>query len=407
MKSRTMYPLLFLAVLFLAAPSFGQSLDVAFEGPWLFYVEPSFSNGATTSPVLVAFAPQVAGHIFPTFSTGDGTAIRNFGIFCVTFDDVCKPNSITTLNKDGYAPALPVKASKPAGWTWTSYASSAYVFILPMPDSYSNDGVYPTTFQSSFPTSSSPPSTYNPTSQSIGLIFHYTNGPKQVGLMACTGTPSVSTCNTLATTDQDNSGTLRITIKSDENPANPATCDYHAHRAYHRMLQLLDPFNTNNKNIAYVDLPKYDSCTQCDPQQDLVPSDCAATHMMESTVYEPADLDVPASLQTLVTLLQNTGVRDDQKKSILLTLPTKSDQLKGKFATLNQLKALKEELENSATQINKLLKQLKTEASPKWIVGRDLETALTVEQSLIKAAISQAALSISGKDCRALVMLVQ
>jgi hypothetical protein len=50
---------------------------------------------------------------------------------------------------------------------------------------------------------------------------------------------------------------------------------------------------------------------------------------------------------------------------------------------------------------------LKTEASPKWIVGRDLETALTLEGLLIKAAISQAALSISGKDCRAHVMLVQ
>jgi hypothetical protein len=106
------------------------------------------------------------------------------------------------------------------------------------------------------------------------------------------------------------------------------------------MLQLLDPFNTNNKNIAYVDLPKYDSYTECDPQQDLVPSDGAETHMTERTIYEPADLDVPASLQTLVTLLQNTGVRDDQKKSILLTLPAKSDQLKGKFPTQSQLKAL-------------------------------------------------------------------
>jgi hypothetical protein len=169
----------------------------------------------------VAFAPKVAGHIFPIFSAGDGTDIGTLGIFCVTFDAACKPNSITTLNKDGYAPPLPVNVSKPAGWSWTSYASSAYVFVLPMPDSYSNDGLYPTTFQTSFPTPGLPPSPYNPTSQSIGLIFHYMNGPKQVGLLACSGTPSTSTCNKVVTTDQDNSGTLRITIKSDENPANP------------------------------------------------------------------------------------------------------------------------------------------------------------------------------------------
>lgn len=171
MKFRTRYALLSLAALFLASPSFGQKLDVAFEGPWLFYVEPSFPNGATTSPVLVAFAPPVAGHIVPIFSAGDGTDISTLGIFCVTFDGACKPNSTTTLNKDGYAPPLPIAVSKPSGWSWMSYASSAYVFVLPMPDSYSNDGLYPTTFQTSFPTPSSPPSTYTPTLQSIGVVL--------------------------------------------------------------------------------------------------------------------------------------------------------------------------------------------------------------------------------------------
>lgn len=171
MKHRLVLVLLLLISCVCREPLFAQTrLDIAFEGPWLFYREPAFALvGGSTVPALIAVSPQVLGHFSPIFSTGDGITL-NPGIYCVAFDGACAKSNMTTLTNDGYPDPGLLKVSK-GSWNWTSL-SSAYVLILPMPDSYSADGKYTITLHSAFPRQNVPsPST---SSLHLQLVFSCT-----------------------------------------------------------------------------------------------------------------------------------------------------------------------------------------------------------------------------------------
>jgi hypothetical protein len=176
---------------------------------------------------------------------------------------------------------------------------------------------------------------------SIGLQLHYTGGPQQVRLLKCSGSPSVSNCNIPASDPQDNSGTLRISIKRNEHASDLDVCDYHVHRAYHKMLNLLDPGLTypNNAKKRYVEVPAYDEvCTPCDPQQDSVNSDCVGMSMTTSQILA----DISGELGELVKFVQHLNLTDQQKKQLKLeSLITKADHFSGKFLTQTQLLGLK------------------------------------------------------------------
>ncbi len=413
MKLWTKYAVTLLVGLLFAGPSFAQlKLDVVIEGPWLFYVEPAFPTPTGTAPVLVAIAPKVLGHHPLFFSAGDGAQVPG-GVYCVAFDGACRPNSITKLDKDGYAAPIPVPVTKPVGWSWTGYTGDTYVLVLPMPDSYSSDGLYTMTFQSSFPSSMVPSTTTSNGPQSIGIVLHYMSGPQRIGLLTCTGTPSVTTCSRGSVTDEPNSGTLQIKIKSKEDPANPDSCDYHVHRAYHETLKLLDPLMQYNQYRAYVGVPTYNSCAKCDPQQDKVPSECTALAMTVSMANDPADSVMPIqpTLKAIVALLQKIDVDAGTREKLLLDLPDQSNRLNGKFPRLSELRRLKETLALSQVTADKILIELKdkvrADAAKSWSAGRDLQAAIISEQNLIDAADRWTALSISGKDCRAPALLIQ
>jgi hypothetical protein len=413
MRHRTNFAVTLLVCLLFVSPSFAQlKLDVVIEGPWLFYEEPAFPTTTGTSPVLVAIAPKVLGHHPLFFSAGDGAQIPS-GIYCVAFDGACKTNSIAKLDKDGYAKPIPVPVSKPVGWNWTGYTGDMYVLVLPMPDSYSSDGLYGMTFQSSFPSPTGPPTTTSTGPQSIGVVLHYTSGPQKIGLLTCTGTPSVTNCNQGSVTDEANSGTLQIKIRSKEDPANPDSCDYHVHRAYHETLKLLDPLMQYNQNRAYLGVPSYNSCAKCDPQQDKVPSECTGTTMTGSMAYDAGESVMPiqSKLKSIVARLQKIDVNAETREKLLLDLPEQSNRLNGKFPRLSELRHLKETLASSQVTAGRVLADLKdkvrADAAKNWNAARDLQTAMTSEQNLIDTADRWTVLSISGKDCRTPALLIQ
>lgn len=406
MNLRTRYALAILMVLLFGAPSFAQfKLDVVVEGPWLFYVEPKFPTTTGTSPMLVAIAPQVVGHYPLSFGAGDGASIPP-GIYCMAFGGTCQPGSATKLDPDGYEPPAPVPVTKPVGWDWKTYGGSSYVLILPMPDSYSNYGLYPRTFQSSYPVMGGPPPPTTPSvPRSLGLVFHYASA-QRVGLLTCSGTPSVANCNSGSVTDEDNSGTVEIKITSKEDAAHPDSCDYHVHRAYHEMLKLLDPLMQYNQDKPYIDVPSYNACTKCDPQQDMVPSECTARAMAVSMASDASEPPVQPALESLVALIQRIEVGADSKKRVLLDLDKQSEKLKGKFPRVSELRGLKDTLLSSQTAASKLLIDLKDKKT-NWKAGRDLQAVVTLEQGLVESADRWTLLSISGKDCRAPALFVQ
>jgi len=408
MKTSARLMLLIFATLVICRASLAQArLDVSLEGPWLLYVEPQFQTAGGASSVLVAIAPNVAGHNPPVFSTGNGTVIQGLGTYCVAFDDKCTTNSTTALSPDGYSAVAPVMVSKPVGWNWRAYSSSAYVVILPVPDSYSNDGTYPMTFQDAFPSASSTPTSTPSAVHSIGAVLHYASGPHTLNLLACTGTPTASSCNTPTMADQNNSGTLRLNIKSVDTTSDPAGCDYHVHLAYHRMLQLLDPTFASNKTIRYMDVPAYSSCTPCDPQQDSISPDCAAGAMSFTMDYGENLPDVPSDLASLVQFLSQIKLNDEQRKKILVDLPTLESELRQKLPLQSQLRQLAVSLSNSGAAIDDLLVNVSSDASKRKEDRLGLEVAKTLETNLINSAQRMEKVLRGGKDCRAAIMLVQ
>jgi hypothetical protein len=410
MKTRTISAFLLLALLHCSPFAFSQQhLDITFDGPWLFYRESAFAlnnTGTTTGPALIAIAPIVLGHFPPTFSTGDGFQVAPAGIYCVGFNGVCSMNNLTTLPPGDYPPAGLVPVNKPTGWDWRTL-TSAYVLILPMPNSGSADGQYPMTLHATFPTPATPSPVTTTGAYALGTHLHYPNGPKTVSLLTCPAVPAAATCNTNHWVSLTNSGTLRITIKSDENPAVSDSCDYHGRRAYHKMIHLLDDSLSANAQNAYINVPTYDSCAKCDPQQDLLPSDCTAMVMASAADYSSPDMDIPAKLRNLVTFLAQVGIRDDQAD--LAQLSEQSRSLTGKSPVRSQLDKLSATLERSTDAIDILLDSISADskANTNGLRLQGLKIAVQKEEDLTHAINLVKHAATSGKDCRAAEMLIQ
>ena len=180
-------------------------LDIILEGPWILYQDNQFDSQGKKIPVLVAIAPLAATvtslnpqdklhHHSPQMSTGDGFYVaKDFmkanHIFCVTFDSRCARPGPAALTTDGYPGShlLTLPLSGAAGsWDWVAASTNQLALILPMPDSYSNDGLWHMHFTSSADEI-----------HSIGLHLHYSDGPQKVALLGCSQNPApaVGTCD--------------------------------------------------------------------------------------------------------------------------------------------------------------------------------------------------------------------
>src|SRR5262249_14376837 len=162
-----------------------QRLDVAMEGPWIYYVQQNFPTSGGPSTVLIAVAPKVDHHYEPVFSSGNGGQLKKPGVYCVMFDKKCIPtvSNDTSLNCDTLPDPHPVPLKNPA-WDWTAFKMSAYIVILPMPSYYSADGKDSLSFGDSLPTQATPssPPTVGAQNYAIGAVLHYLDGPGRLDL---------------------------------------------------------------------------------------------------------------------------------------------------------------------------------------------------------------------------------
>jgi len=246
-------------------------MEIVLEGPWLLYQDTQFDEDGHGVPVVIVIAPGTAidykdignpgytaadnmHHKPPQLSTGDGFFIATPGIYCLTFDNKCAPKGADSLKADHYQQAVPLPihatGEQSGRWNWPkAIGENDIALILPMPDSYSNDGVWHMRFGSSF---SPDGSTYgNDQRHSIGLEFHYTKGPEQFNLLKCDGTPSLEHCKVppvlnRRVTSLENSGTLRIQMKA---PDDGDGCDGHVRFSYKQMFAMDHSFEPDEAVI--------------------------------------------------------------------------------------------------------------------------------------------------------------
>jgi hypothetical protein len=235
-----------------------KRLDITLEGPWILYVEPQFEHDGHKVSVLIAIAPTLATadtdqmdmnhHHLPQLSTGDGYYITKPDIFCLTFDTVCARKGPRTLTTDHYPVSSILKVpfhadgDHSARWDWVKVGRAGNtVLILPMPDSYSNDGVFPMQFAKKWDPNGVGYSQEQGEYHSIGLHLHYHDGPTTIDLAECdpNNPPSTENCRNNPSDpirQLTNSGTLRIQMRA---PDTEDACDFHVRYAYKYIFQLI------------------------------------------------------------------------------------------------------------------------------------------------------------------------
>jgi len=291
-------------------------LDIALEGPWILYLDHDFDDHGKKTTVLIAIAPHDATaetvdkmhHHIPQISAGDGYYIRHAGVYCLMFDDRCARPGPSSLTHDGYDDAKPlaVKFHSESGKTiWNLVdANNGVALILPIPDSYSNDGIWRADFAPKFDKDGNGYSGNVPVS--IGLVLHYTNGPWWFALRRCYSPATVANCAVPAPginhTLLQNTGTLRVVMRA---PDNDDACDLHVRTAYKASMKLLDSSINSDRAVIdparridstghahYDDPPSY-HCLDYDPQ---------GPHPRKMYVAERENQDKGMAMETAPTI---------------------------------------------------------------------------------------------------------
>jgi hypothetical protein len=404
-------------------PTPPPSLDILFEGPWVFHEDDNFSNGAAPAHVVIAMAPQNAHHSGPILTAGDPLQIPSPGVYCVAVG-ICAPPNTTTLSSGSYpAPALVPVRTKP-GWKWWSDAfnTNAVYLILPIPDSFSADGTEPMEFSSTFGMNFGLPEDH-----AIGTVFHYTKGADKLTIWACNRPGkelNATDCSNTPNGSITNTGTYRIAMKHKEDPTDQ--CSVHLRAAWPAMLYLLDdtelnstlnPNSTNvNQDKAFIDLRDakndFGMCFASDPQN------CGHVHCPDpmkakAITCEKESKHGPVRLSDQLDEIVNL-LKSDPLKNYALNLEELEPQanaLHGHFPLLSQLIPIDEALDKSLQGIYALFRksnQLKLHpAKGKSTTPIPVEPLQRVQcaEKVLKNDIVQLKLAISGKDCRSAELL--
>jgi hypothetical protein len=344
MTKRWIVALCLVVMVFHAAKCLAQSgyrLDIDVQGPWIFYEDKTFA----AHPVLVMVAPDVGSESkhnafhFPQISTGDGYPIKKNGIYCLTFDSECGKAVGSKLDRGNYSDSSKLLHAKfkltalvTNEWDWISASKTGIVIILPIPNSYSDDGDWHMRFANKYNSQGKGYQAHKDSPRHpIGVQLHYDVGPAMFNLRSCKNPqPTAVNCTAPAAvhathTRLDNTGTLRIQMKA---PNIDDFCDYHVRRVYPRMLKLLDstplisPDNVNYDK-AFIDPARgedadsnpiykdkwYHNCLAHDPQKDELVTEQVQNveHEMMSMneEEEPAAKTLQSTFQALDTTINN------------------------------------------------------------------------------------------------------
>ncbi len=458
MKRRSMFVLSVVMLLGLCAPIFAQtySLDIAFEGPWIFYEEQQFKSRSPTGtdisvPVLVAVSPSgataysmsphdVQDHHEAQMSTGEGYYIRSNGIYCLTFGDKCYPQlNGKSLTVDPQYPAgstkgailqVPFGAPGDTTWPWQLQGVANRVLILPMPDSYHNDGVWPMRFRSKHDMSSS----FKEIRTSIGIVLHYSKGPDKLGLYGCdTSLPAWNNCTMPEIDSQGdqvslaNTGTLRLQMRA---PDNEDACDHHVRRGYHVLFHMIS--SSANQAYAFIepgkrmnangtvefespDTTKHPCWTKDQKMHDQddslakvetpsVSGNKKATPSYSKEIF--SSMMFVAPLQDIQNQLEQLITAPDSK---LQVLDTAEDDIakalsiaNSRFPTLSDVRRMKSLPDDGADSIKEVLSGRNTEIKP--LVRARL---LIVVRKLRALSATISGDTKNGADCRAAMVVLR
>src|ERR1700734_214662 len=158
MKTRFLAFVVLLTLVSCTAFADGTQMDLTLEGPWILYRSSISAPGPqghppVSTPVLIAVAPMAKDsynsplYHSPMVSEGDGYFIPSNGVFCLLFDGTCAKGTGGAFSQDPNFPKanlLPVQLPSSANGSWDVFSlkDNAYILILPVPDSYSNDGMW-------------------------------------------------------------------------------------------------------------------------------------------------------------------------------------------------------------------------------------------------------------------------
>lgn len=397
--------------------------DLSLEGPWILYVD----RNLAAWPVLIAIAPNTHSvtnwqHDPPLVSSGDAYLLGDFNnqnqqvghIYCLMLDSTCAPQGTKVLQFHDYpdfVQLLPVQKQPKWSWVNTTIQQNATAFILPMPDSYSSDGVWPMRFAEKFDLNHTGYGRNE--SHMIGIQLHYSSGPVYFDLDLCDG-GILGKCQPVSSVEIGhhtllaNNGTLRIYMKG---PVIDWACDPHVRRIYPRMLDIvgqnanpkvkvIDPAHLvkDDGTGAYdedfpVDInnkPTY-QCLAHDSQ--IGEQQCDATHCDDAPI--PMTGKPPSSYSSWLGNLRDlrdaiAPLDDDQKKSYYLgNIADASKDLA--FPRISQIDSIEILIAKSYEKLKKV--------DAKGV----FEKAFTSEKKLIDSG----APTKSGNDCKAPLMLVQ
>src|ERR1700677_390774 len=150
---------LLVAIFAVACAKNTNHMDITMEGPWILHQARVTNERGRIVSVLIAIAPitatadtlngEVKYHHLPQISAGDGFYIHKeflttAHIFCLTFDTHCAPKRADSPTTDGYPDFQFLTMNLPPGssWNWVDASQNQAAFILPMPDSWSADGIW-------------------------------------------------------------------------------------------------------------------------------------------------------------------------------------------------------------------------------------------------------------------------
>jgi len=416
MKTRILMAICVVTLLSCVAHA-NNAFDITLEGPWIIYQyqNPKLGGGKT---VLVVVAPSYGGVFHaPNVSTGYGYILTTPTVYCLLWGTECAHITGKTSLTDeaghpdaNFVPVSYPKANQTDSWNFVAAKKyGLFAFILPMPTSYSVDGVWNMQFANKFDINGSGYGSGLGSDKEyiIGLQLHYDDGPGLFDLRECADDLTCTTPVAIGTgyhTTLRNTGTLRIVMKA---PDTNDACDYHVRSLYHPMLYLLDDRKLSlkgNKNQAYGyidpartvddqghgdygDKSCFTNDAQGFPESDLGGGRLARKHSKgQAHVMQPAMLTIPSIGQQLGELIADIQ-KLDLKQGFLEQIKAEDESLKKDSAfPISELSQFAEFLNTAAAKAQKL--------------GR-----IVLAAKLRKLAV--ALQPKNGADCRAPLMLVQ